>query len=41
MTPDFCVQALEEAIAKYGPPEIFWPSSGLRLWSAQYRRNIN
>jgi transposase InsO family protein len=23
MTPDFCVEALEEAIAKYGPPEIF------------------
>ena len=28
MTPDFCVEALEEAIAKYGAPEIFNTDQG-------------
>ena len=23
LTPDFCVEALEAALAKFGPPEIF------------------
>jgi transposase InsO family protein len=28
MTADFCVEALEEAIAKYGAPEIFNTDQG-------------
>ena len=28
MTPDFCVEALEEAIARYGAPEIFNSDQG-------------
>jgi putative transposase len=40
MTADFCVEALEEAIAKYGTPEIFNTDQGSqpRLnWSSQHR----
>ena len=28
MSTDFCVEALEEAIDKYGPPEIFNTDQG-------------
>ena len=28
LTPDFCVEALEEALAKFGPPEIFNTDQG-------------
>jgi putative transposase len=33
MTPDFCVAALEEAIAKYGPPEICNTDQGSQFTS--------
>jgi putative transposase len=33
MTADFCVEALEEAIAKYGPPQIFNTDHDLSLES--------
>ena len=31
MTPDFCVEALQEALGKYGKPEIFNTDRGLSL----------
>ena len=36
MTPDFCVEALEEAIEKYGPPEIFNTDQGSQFTSAAF-----
>ena len=39
MTPDFCVEALEEAIENYGPPEIFNTDDRLRLGSSRARRS--
>ena len=33
MTADFCVEALEEAIAEYGPPEIFNSDQGSQFTS--------
>jgi putative transposase len=36
MTPDFCVEALEEAIAKYGRPEIFNSDQGSQFTSAAF-----
>jgi putative transposase len=38
MTPDFCVEALEEAIAKYGPPEIFNSDQGSQFTSNDFTR---
>jgi putative transposase len=35
MTADFCVEALEEAIAKYGPPEIFNTDQGSQFTASQ------
>ena len=36
MTVDFCVEALEEAIAKYGPPEIFNSDQGSQFTSHEF-----
>jgi putative transposase len=36
MTPDFCVEALEEAIAKFGPPEIFNTDQGSQFTSVAF-----
>ena len=36
MTVDFCVQAVEEAIARYGTPEIFNTDQGSQFTSAQF-----
>jgi putative transposase len=36
MTPDFCVEALEEAIAKYGRPEIFNTDQGSQFTSQEF-----
>jgi putative transposase len=36
MTPDFCVETLEEAIAKYGPPEIFNSDQGSQFTSNDF-----
>ncbi len=33
MTADFCVEALEEAIKRYGPPEIFNTDQGAQFTS--------
>jgi len=40
LTADFCLEAVEEAIARYGKPEIFNTNQGTqpRLnWSSQHR----
>ena len=36
MTTDFCVEALEEAIAKYGTPQIFNTDQGSQFTSEQF-----
>jgi len=36
MTADFCVEALEEAITKYGPPEIMNSDQGSQFTSADF-----
>jgi putative transposase len=36
MTADFCVEALEEAIAKYGPPEIFNTDQGSQFTASSF-----
>jgi putative transposase len=36
MSTDFCVEALEEAIARYGPPEIFNTDQGSQFTSAEF-----
>jgi putative transposase len=36
MTTDFCVEALEEAIARYGSPEIFNTDQGSQFTSANF-----
>ena len=36
MTTDFCVEALEEAITKYGPPEIFNSDQGSQFTSIEF-----
>ena len=36
MTTDFCVEALEEAIMKYGAPEIFNSDQGSQFTSAAF-----
>jgi putative transposase len=36
LTADFCVEALEEAIAKYGAPEIFNTDQGSQFTSADF-----
>ena len=38
MTSDFCVEALEEAIARYGTPEIFNTDQGSQFTSADFTR---
>ena len=38
MTTDFCIEALEEAIARYGPPEIFNTDQGSQFTSADFTR---
>jgi putative transposase len=38
MTTDFCVEALEEAIAQYGPPEIFNTDQGSQFTSEEFTR---
>jgi putative transposase len=40
MTPDFCVEALEEAIAKYGPPEIFNSDQGSQFTSNDFTKAL-
>jgi putative transposase len=36
MTTDFCVEALEEAIVRYGPPEIFNTDQGSQFTSQEF-----
>ena len=36
MSTDFCVEALEEAITKYGRPEIFNTDQGSQFTSAEF-----
>ena len=36
MTPDFCVEALEEAIENFGPPEIFNTDQGSQFTSVAF-----
>jgi len=36
MTADFCVEALEEAIAKYGSPEIFNTDQGSQFTASSF-----
>jgi putative transposase len=36
MTPDFCVDALEEAIAQYGTPDIFNTDQGSQFASVDF-----
>jgi putative transposase len=36
MTTDFCLEALEEAIAQYGPPEIFNSDQGSQFTSNEF-----
>ena len=36
MEPDFCVEALEDAIAKYGKPEIFNSDQGSQYTSLAF-----
>lgn len=36
LTTDFCVEALQEAITKYGPPEIFNTDQGSQFTSADF-----
>ena len=38
MTTDFCVEALEEAIARYGVPEIFNSDQGSQFTSEAFTR---
>lgn len=38
MSTDFCVEALEEAIAKYGKPEIFNTDQGSQFTSGEFTR---
>ena len=38
MTTDFCVEALEEAIAKYGTPEIFNSDQGSQFTSEAFTK---
>jgi len=38
MTSDFCVEALEEAIAKYGTPEIFNSDQGSQFTSEAFTK---
>ena len=37
MTADFCVEALEEAIARYGAPEIFNTDQGSQFTAASFK----
>ena len=41
MTPDFCVEALEEALMKYGPPQIFNSDQGSQFTSAEFTGVLN
>uniref|UniRef100_B0T9L4 Transposase (Class III) n=1 Tax=Caulobacter sp. (strain K31) TaxID=366602 RepID=B0T9L4_CAUSK len=34
MDAEFCIQPLEEALARYGPPQIFNTDQGSHLWTA-------
>ena len=36
MTPDFCVEALQEALGKYGKPEIFNADQGSQFTSGEW-----
>ena len=36
MTADFCVEALEEALAKFGAPEIFNTDQGSQFTSEEW-----
>ena len=36
MEGDFCLEAVEEALAKYGPPAIFNTGQGSRFTSAAF-----
>jgi len=36
MTPDFCVEALKEALGKYGKPEIFNTDQGSQFTSEEW-----
>jgi len=36
MEPDFCVEALQESLSKYGPPEIFNTDQGSQFTSEEF-----
>ena len=36
LTTDFCIEALEEAITRYGPPDIFNTDQGSQFTSAEF-----
>ncbi len=36
MTPDFCLEALQEALGKYGKPEIFNTDQGSQFTSGEW-----
>jgi putative transposase len=36
MSPDFCIEALQEALARYGTPEIFNTDQGSQFTSADF-----
>ena len=40
MTPDFCVEALQEALEKYGKPEIFNTDQGSQFTSGEWIDNV-
>jgi len=40
MTTDFCVEALEEALAKYGRPEIFNTDQGSQFTSEEWTNTL-
>lgn len=40
LTADFCVEALEEALAKFGPPEIFNTDQGAQFTSEEWTRTL-
>ncbi len=41
MTPDFCVEALQEALGKYGRPEIFNTDQGSQFTSADWTAELS
>ena len=40
MDPSFCVEALQEALARYGPPEIFNTDQGSQFTSVDFTQTL-